>query len=183
MRRILFVIALTLASYPLAVGQTPAAGQAQPAPAGQQPARPQVGPEGRPFADGPVWRITYIRTKPGKGADHMRWLREYRRRVLDGQKSQGLIVDYKYFIKPTTDGPNDWDIAEAVLYKSYGEHLDFDEGRAGKMNDASIKVFGSVENRAKVWAELRDPSREVVSSHVVREVTLRPMTTPPSGSQ
>ncbi|MCA1620447.1 MAG: hypothetical protein LC795_14285 [Acidobacteria bacterium] len=183
MRRILFVIALTLAAFPLAGGQTPAGGQAQSTPAGQQPARPQAGPEGRPFDDGPVWRITYFRTKPGKGADHVRWLREYRRRILDGQKSQGLIVDYKYFVKPTTDGPNDWNIAEAVLFKSYGEHLDFDEARAGRMNDASLKVFGSVENRAKVWAELRDASREVVSSQVVREVTLRSMATPASGSQ
>lgn len=180
MKRPFLFITLMLASSIVTLGQTTNAGQQSTA---AQPARPQAATPGRAFDDGPVWRITYLRTKPGKGADHMRWLREYRRRILDGQKAEGLILDYKYFGKPTSDGPNDWDLAEAVLYKNYGDHLDFSEERAGKARAVGMKVFGSDENRLKVWAELRDASREVVSSHVMREMTLRPMATPPSGSR
>ena len=183
MKNTIFLIALALAASAAALGQTPASGQAQAAPTGRQEARPPAVPQGRPFTDGPVWRINYLRTKPGKNADHMRWLREYRRRILDGQKAEGLILDYKYFVKPTSDGPNDWDIAEAVLYKNYGDHLDFSEERSSKAAAVGMKVFGSDENRLKLWAELRDASREVVSSQVMRELTLRPPDAPRAGNQ
>jgi hypothetical protein len=125
---------------------------------------------------GPVWRVTYIKTKPGKGADHTKWLREYRTRILAGQKSAGLILDYKYFTKATFDNsPGDWDLAEAVMYRNYGEALDPNEERGKKAQEIGIKVFGSVENRNKLWAELRDPSREVVASHLIRELTFNPV--------
>lgn len=181
MKNTIFLITLALASSAAAPGQTPAGGQA--APAARQESRAPAAPQARPFTDGPVWRITYLRTKPGKGADHMRWLREYRRRILDGLKAEGLILDYKYFVKPTSDGPNDWDIAEAVLYKNYGDHLDFSEERSSKAAAVAMKVFGSDENRLKVWAELRDASRDVVSSQVMRELTLRPPDAPRAGNQ
>jgi hypothetical protein len=43
-------------------------------------------------------------------------MREYRTRILADQKSAGLIVDYKFFTKPTGDNsPGDWDIAGAVM--------------------------------------------------------------------
>lgn len=69
---------------------------------------------------GPVWRFTYIKIKPGKGADYTKWMREYRTRILAEQKSAGLIVDYKFFSKPTGDNSTgDWDIAGAVMYRNY----------------------------------------------------------------
>ena len=40
---------------------------------------------------GPVWRVSYIKIKPGKGADFMKWMREYRTRILADQKRAGLI--------------------------------------------------------------------------------------------
>lgn len=126
--------------------------------------------------NGPVWRVTYIKTKPGKGADHTKWMREYRTRLLAEQKSAGLILDYKFFTKPAFDtSPGDWDIADAVMYRNYAEALDPNEERGKKMADIGIKVFGSAENRTKVWAELRDPSREVVASHLIRELIFNPV--------
>ncbi|MEK7830511.1 MAG: hypothetical protein AAB401_05455 [Acidobacteriota bacterium] len=130
-------------------------------------------------SSGPVWRITYLKTKPGKQADHIKWLREYRSRVLADDKSAGLILDYKYFTKPTDDGsPSDWDIAEAVMYRNYAEALDAATGeRLKKFQEvrAANKVFGSAENRTKVWAELRDPSRDVVRTSIIRELIFNPV--------
>ena len=129
----------------------------------------------RTVTEGPVWRITYLKTKPGKGADHQKWIREYRLRILDEWKRAGLIMDYKFFSQPGFDSPNDWDTMEAVQYKNYGDLLDYNEGRSKKVEEIGLKIFGSVENRNKVWAELRDASREVIASQIVREMLFKPM--------
>ena len=127
----------------------------------------------RTVSEGPVWRISYLKTKPGRAEDHMRWLREYPTRLLNEWKRQGLILDYKFFTKPTFDGPNDWDIMEAVQYKNYHDLLDYEEARSKRFDEVILKVFGSVENRDKVWAELRDASREVIASQIVREMQIK----------
>jgi hypothetical protein len=134
--------------------------------------------------NGPVWRVTYIKLKPGKLADHTKWMREYRTRVLAEHKSAGLIIDYKFFTQPTGDNsPGNWHIAEAVLYRNYGEALDaVNEERSKKAQEIRLKVFGSAEHQRKVWAELRDPSSEVVATRVVREFSYNPVKPAASGN-
>lgn len=134
----------------------------------------QAPAQDRPFTDGPVWRITYVKIKPGKGMDYIKYLREHTKPNLDEQKQQGLILDYKFFSKPTNDGPNDWDIAQAVLFRNYAEALDFNEARSKKFQDISLKHFGSAEARTKAF-EQRDQLRDVLSSHLVQEQILKPM--------
>ena len=138
-------------------------------------ARAQTQPQERIFTEGPVWRINYYKIKPGKMTDHQKWLREYRMRILDEQKRAGLIMDYKFFTQPAFDSPNDWDLMEAIQYKNYAEALDYSEDRSKKGQEGSLKVFGTVENRTKIWAELRDASRDVVASQIVREMFNKPM--------
>jgi hypothetical protein len=138
-------------------------------------AQAQTQSQERIFTEGPVWRINYYKDKPGKMTDHQKWLREYRMRILDEQKRAGLIMDYKYFTQPAFDSPNDWDVMEAVQYKNYSDLLDYSADRNNKANEISLKVFGSAENRTKIWAELRDASRDVISSQIVREMQIKPM--------
>lgn len=128
-------------------------------------------------SSGPVWRIGYVKIKTGKQADHTKWMREYRTRVLAEQKKAGLILDYKFFTKPIGDNsPDDWSIAEAVMYRNYAEALDAPNAEnLKKGQEIAIKVFGSVENQRKVWAELRDPSRDVVRTSIIRELIFNPV--------
>lgn len=138
-------------------------------------AQAQTQPQERIFTEGPVWRINYYKVKPGKTTDHQKWLREYRMRILDEQKRAGLIMDYKFFTQPAFDSPSDWDLMEAIQYKNYAELLDYSEDRSKKGQEGSLKVFGTVENRTKIWAELRDASRDLVASQIVREMFIKPM--------
>lgn len=128
-------------------------------------------------SSGPVWRIGYVKIKTGKQADHTKWMREYRTRVLAEQKKAGLILDYKFFTKPTGDNsPDDWSIAEAVMYRNYAEALDAPNAEnAKKGQEIMTKVFGSTENRNKIWAELRDPSRDIVRTSIIRELIFNPV--------
>jgi hypothetical protein len=123
---------------------------------------------------GPVWRITYYSTKPGKGADYTKFRREHTKLILDEVKKQGLILDYKWFTKPTSDGPTDWDVALAIMFRNYAEALDFNAENAQKLNDITLKHYGTAEARTKAGDSQRE-LRDVVSSHLVREEILNPI--------
>lgn len=129
----------------------------------------------RTVTEGPVWRINYYKIKPGKSAEHSKWLREYRMRILEDWKQQGLIMNYVFFTKPILDSPTDWDVMEAVQYKNYNELLDYSEARSKKFEETAQKILGSVENRNKIWAELREGSRDVIASQIIREMLIKPM--------
>ena len=134
-------------------------------------------------SNGPVWRITYVKIKTGKNADYMKWMQEFRIRVLAEQKSAGLILDYKFFSKPAGDNsPDDWDMASAVMYRSYADALDDNAERSKKFREIAIKVFGSLDNQTKMQTELRNASSTFVASHLVRELTINPIKSTASGN-
>jgi hypothetical protein len=123
---------------------------------------------------GNVWRVTYFDVKPGKGNDYMTFLRKNSMPILAEQKKQGLIVDYKYFSKPTTDGPGDWDAAVLVVYRNYADAVDANAERSAKFNAISLAHYGSAEARTKA-GDLQNELRTIVRSELVREETVNPM--------
>lgn len=128
----------------------------------------------QPTSPGPVWRITYYRIKPGKGAEFTKDVRENAKPIGDEAKKQGLILDYKWFTKPTNDGPNDWDRALVIVFRNYADALDFNAERGQKLNEITLKHYGTAEARTKHDDGQRD-LRDVVSSHLVRELIVNPI--------
>ncbi len=124
--------------------------------------------------NGPVWRVTYFKVKPGKGPDYIRFLRENTKPIFDEQKKQGLILDYMYFSQPGSDSSNDWDVAQVVVYRNYAKALDPNPERAAKFDAISLKHYGTAETRTKANDGLRD-LRDVLSSHLMRQQILNPM--------
>lgn len=123
---------------------------------------------------GPVCRVTLTGTKPGKNADFIKFRREHNKPMFDEQKRQGLILSYAYYSKPINLGPDDWDIALVVCFKNYADAIDSNAEREEKLNQISLKHFGSVEARTKANNSLND-LRDVVSSTLVREQILNPI--------
>src|SRR5947207_2274270 len=78
------------------------------------------------WAEGPVWVVSYYRTKPGKFDEYMRYLRGTAAVSLADSKKAGLLLDYKVLIGSSIQGADDWDVALAELFPSYGKALDFD---------------------------------------------------------
>jgi hypothetical protein len=118
------------------------------------------------FDVGPVWRVTYFHLKPGMGDAFWGDFRQHIKPVLDEQKKQGLISDYKAFTNPTTNQPGDWDIAIGVLYANWAA-LDQIDAKAASI---VVKHYGSREAAFEA-ARKRSDIRDVVSSHLAREVT------------
>jgi len=95
-------------------------------------------------------------------------LRQATKPLLDEQKRQGLIMDYKVFLKETQEGPHDWDIALAVEYKNHGAM----DGLTAKNEAVRDKIMGGKQQAQQV-AEKRTEIREVVSSELLQEIMLK----------
>lgn len=118
------------------------------------------------FDVGPVWRVTYYHLKPGMGDAFWKDFREHIKPVYEEAKKQGFLSDYKAFTNPVTERLDDWDVAIAVLYPNWAA-LDQIDTKAAPI---IAKVYGSREAGIEA-AKKRSEFRDVIASHLAREVT------------
>ena len=117
---------------------------------------------------GPVWRVTYYSIKPGEGDAFWKDFREHIKPLYDEFKKAGFIVEYKAFVNPVVDHPHDWDVAIGLLYPNYAALDQLDSKGAS----VAVKHYGSREAALEA-AKKRADMREVVASHLAREVTIK----------
>jgi hypothetical protein len=115
---------------------------------------------------GPVWRVTYFHIKSAQGDAFWNDIRQHGKPVLEEQKKQGLITDYKFYTNPVLNNPGDWDVAVAILYPNWAAI----DQLAAKAFTIAEKHYGSREAMNDA-ARKREDIREVVASHLAREVT------------
>ena len=129
------------------------------------------------WTEGPVWVINYYRTKPGKFDDYMKFLRRNFAKISAEQKRAGVILDAKVLLQPTINSANDWDVAVAYLYPSFGKALDFGQADFDKIEEIAAKHYAQTdrEKRAAANDAARLPIRDYVATRIVREVTLKPL--------
>jgi len=120
------------------------------------------------YTEGPVWRVTLVRVKPAQMDAYLSSLRQNTKPLLDEQKRQGMIMDYKVMLKETQSRPDDWDIAVAVQYKNHAAM----DGLTAKGEAIRDKVLGGKQRDQQV-AQQRTEIREIVSSELLQEVTLK----------
>jgi hypothetical protein len=120
------------------------------------------------YTEGPIWRVQLIRVKPTQTDAYLTSLSQSTKPLLDEMKRQGTIVDYKVFFKQTKHDPNDWDICVAVEYKNNAA-LD---GLAAKGEALRDKILGG-KQPAQQLAEKRSEIREIISSELLQEITLK----------
>jgi hypothetical protein len=95
-------------------------------------------------------------------------LRANSKSIYDEMKKEGAILDYKVFLNTTKHDPQDWDMAIGVQYKNFGALDDL----AAKAESIRDKVLGSKQNAQQI-GEKRADMREIVSTMLLREVTLK----------
>ena len=122
--------------------------------------------QGRPYKEGPVTDISYIRTKDGHFEDYMKFLDGPYKTLMEAQKKAGLIVEYHvYGAEPKN--PHEPDI---LLTTTYANMAALD--RVEDMIALSEKVAGTIEKQEKEASD-RGPIREVLGSELVRELILK----------
>jgi len=120
------------------------------------------------YSEGPVWRIQLIRVKPTKMDAYLASLRQATKPFVEEQKKQGMITDYKIFLKQTKTNPDDWDICVAIQYKNWAA-LD---GLAGKGEAVRDKILGG-KAQGQELNDKRAEIREIISSELLQEIVLK----------
>jgi len=113
------------------------------------------------FTEGPVWSVTTIRVKPAHGDEYIAALRHNIKPFWDEAKREGVIMDWKVFVKQTRNSPQDWDIALAVLYKNHAQM----DGQSAKLEAIRDKLLG--KKAAQQADEKRGEIREVISTELL----------------
>jgi hypothetical protein len=120
------------------------------------------------YTEGPVWRVSLVRVKPTQMDAYLTSLRQSSKPLLEEQKRQGVIVDYKLFLKETKNNPEDWDVCLAVEYKNHAAM----DGLAAKGEMVRDKILGGKAQGQQV-TEKRAEIRELVSSELLQEIFLK----------
>jgi hypothetical protein len=120
------------------------------------------------YTEGPIWRVQLIRVKPTQMGAYLTSLRQSTKPLIEEQKRQGMIVDYKIFLKETKNNPEDWDICVAIEYKNHAAM----DGLAAKGEAARDKILGG-KQAAQQLGEKRAEIREIISSELLQEIFLK----------
>lgn len=120
------------------------------------------------YTEGPIWRVQLIRVKPTQMDAYLSSLRKSTKPLIEEQKKEGMIVDYKVFLKETKNNPEDWDICVAIQYKNHAAM----DGLAAKGEAVRDKILGG-KAQAQELGEKRAEIREIVSSELLQEIFLK----------
>jgi hypothetical protein len=120
------------------------------------------------YTEGPVWRVSLIRVKPTAMDAYLTSLQQSSKPILEEQKRNGTIMDYKFFLKETKNTPEDWDVCLAIEYKNHAAM----DGLAAKGELARDKILGG-KQPAQQLAEKRAEIRELISSELLQEIILK----------
>ena len=120
------------------------------------------------YTEGPVWRVSLIRVKPTHMDEYLTSLRQSSKPLLEEQKRQGIIMDYKLFLKETKNNPEDWDLCLAIEYKNHAAM----DGLAAKGEAVRDKILGG-KQQGQQLAEKRQEIRETISSELLQEIILK----------
>jgi hypothetical protein len=120
------------------------------------------------YTEGPIWRVQLIRVKPTHMDDYLASLQQSTKPLIDEEKRQGIVVDYKIFLKETKNTPEDWDICVAIEYKNHAAM----DGLTARGDSVRDKILGG-KAQAQQLAEKRVEIREIISSELLQEIFLK----------
>jgi len=120
-----------------------------------------------PWKDGPVMSVSFIRTKPGKFNDYMRYIMGPYKQLLDAQKQAGIILDWSV-ATATPQDPTDSDI---ILYTTYANMAALDN-LADRTEPIMQRVFGSMQQRDQSAID-REVLRTQMGGRLIRVVVPR----------
>jgi hypothetical protein len=126
------------------------------------------------WSEGPVWQCDAYRTSPGEFDNYLEYIRSQVEPQNIEAKKQGLILDYKTFVKAPHD-PNDYDVLFCTLYQNYAKALDYNKANDDKGKAISAAHFATAdEDKQAEMIKPRLDMRTFLGTTYVREVTLKP---------
>ena len=122
----------------------------------------------RPYHNGAVWNIAFIRIKPGMDTAYLNYLAGPWKAEQEAQKKEGNILSYKVL---SVEGhtPGEWNLMLMTEYKNLATM----EANQEKAEAVVQKVIGNDEKQMQGYRE-RLEIREVMGDRLAREIILEP---------
>src|SRR5438132_9157398 len=95
------------------------------------------------FTQGPVSRVILLRITPGKTTDFWADVRQNTKPVFEDYKKAGIIMNYTFFTKSTTENADDWNVGYILTYQNYAAM----DGLADRTDPITLKHYGTREAR------------------------------------
>ncbi len=122
----------------------------------------------RPYHNGSVWSIAFIRIKPGMDSAYMNYLAGQWKAEQEAQKKDGNILSYKVMsVEGHTTG--EWNLMLMTEYKNLATM----EANEDKAEAVAQKVVGNDEKQRQGYKDRAD-IREVMGDRLAREIILEP---------
>ena len=123
--------------------------------------------EERPYTEGVVINVGYVRTKYGMFDEYMKYLDGPYKKLMEEQKKAGTIVDYGVY-EAFPHNPHEPDIILTTVYKNWAAY----DGLRDKIDPLLAKIFGSMESANKGAVD-REKVREILGGQTIRELKLK----------
>ncbi|HET9531608.1 MAG TPA: hypothetical protein VFQ92_14720 [Blastocatellia bacterium] len=120
----------------------------------------------RPYRNGTVWNIGFIRMKPGMETAYLTYVAGDWKREQEALKKEGQIVSYK-ILQTEAHGSTDWNLMLMTEYKDLATY----EKNLEKADALLQRVIGDDEKQRQGYRE-RLEIREVLADRMAREIVL-----------
>jgi hypothetical protein len=121
----------------------------------------------RPYTQGPVWTVTFVKVKPGMGAQYLGDLAQNWKQVMDEARKQQMIVSYK-ILGGNAGNRDDWDLMLLVELKNWAAF----DGADDKFNAIVEKLIGPDKKQVEMTVK-RSEVREIVGTRNLQEIVFK----------
>lgn len=113
-----------------------------------------------------VSRVILMKLQPGQGPAYNQDVMDHLMPVYEEEKKAGIITNYQFFSKTTTESPDDWNVGIVLTYANFAA-LD---NLATRTDPITLKHYGSAEKRTAA-GNARSQIRNVVSSFLTQTLS------------
>jgi hypothetical protein len=122
----------------------------------------------RPYRNGTVWNIAFIRMKPGMETAYLNYLAGPWKANQEAAKKEGIILSYKV-LGVEGHNPGEWNLMLMTEYKDLATM----EANEDKADVLAQKMIGNDEKQMQGYKD-RSEIREVMGGRLAREIVLEP---------
>ena len=122
----------------------------------------------RPYQNGSVWSIGFIKMKPGMNTAYLNYIATDWKKQQEALKKDGLILSYKV-LTTESHGADDWNIMLMTEYKNLAT-MEANQTKADNLNQT---VVGTDEKQMQGYRD-RLQIREVMENRLAQEIVLEP---------
>ena len=121
----------------------------------------------KPYKQGSVWSVTFIKVKPGMFDVYLRDLAANRKALMEQARKDGLILSEK-MLAGDSRGHDDFDLMLMVEYKNWAAF----DGLDDKFRAIAQKVVGSEDKQTQMMVK-RTEVREILGNKNMQEISYK----------